>query len=150
MWLLLISPFVSAIFSFLILNNFMPKGNPHNPDEQKVWLLVTGFLFSLWMLIGFCICSGAFVLASASDREFKLRYLMNFMGISSFSYYIGNFLCDLILFTMPTLAFIALLFPMDIKAFTHNWETILAIMICFGMSLITLTYFIGFLFKSAN
>jgi len=67
MWLLLVSPFITAIFSFLILNGFMPKGGDKTQDE--VLLFITGFLFSLWMLIGFCICSGVFVLSTVSDRE---------------------------------------------------------------------------------
>jgi len=112
MWLLLVSPFVTAIFSFLILNGFMPKSD--SKSDEEVWLIVTGFLFSLWMLIGFCVCSGVFVLATSSDREFKLRYLMDFVGIKSLAYYLGNFLCDFILFIMPTIAFIILLFPMKI------------------------------------
>ena len=148
MWLLLVSPFVTAIFSFLILNGFMPKDN--TKQIQEVWLFVTGFLFSLWMLIGFCICSGVFVLSTVSDREFRLRYLMSFVGLKSFAYYIGNMLCDFILFLIPTIFFIILLFPMKIDAFTSNWATILAIMCSFGFSLISLSYFVGFAFSNSN
>lgn len=148
MWLLLASPFISAIFSFLIFNGFLPKDA--NEDTKKILLIVISFLFTLWMLIGFCICSGIFILSPCSDREFKLRYLMNFMGIKPLSYYLGNYAADLILFLIPTLAFVALLFPLKVEAFTNNWTTFLAILASFGSCLITLTYFVGFLFSSSN
>lgn len=117
MWLLLASPFITAIFSFLIVTGAIPDDGDH-----RTWIIISGFIFSLWMLIGFCTCSGIFILPTCSDREFKLRYLMNFIGIKSFSYYIGNFLADFILFFIPTILFIILLFPMKIDTFSQNWE----------------------------
>jgi hypothetical protein len=104
----------------------------------------------MWMLVGFSICSGVFVIIPTADREFRLRYLMNFVGMKTISYYLGSFLADFFLFMMPTFAFIILLFPMKIDSFIQNWYTILAIMTCFGVALICLTYFIGFAFKSAD
>lgn len=146
MWLLLASPFITAIFSFLIIKGVIPDDS----GDDNFWLIISGFVFSLWMLIGFCTCSGIFVLPTASDREFKLRYLMNFVGIKSLAYYIGNFITDFILFLIPTLAFIILLFPMKVESFSQNWGVILAIMTCFGASLISLTYAVGFMFSSSN
>jgi len=70
--------------------------------------------------------------------------------MKSLAYYLGNFLCDFVLFLIPTVFFIILLFPMKIEAFTHSWGTILAIMTCFGVSLISLTYFVGFVFSNSN
>ena len=39
---------------------------------------------------------------------------------------------------------------MKIEAFTHSWDTILAILVCFGCSLISMTYFVGFIFSNSN
>ena len=148
MWLLLASPFISAIFSFLIFNGFIPKDSDEN--TKTVYIIIISFLFTLWMLIGFCICSGIFILAPCQDREFKLRYLMHFMGIKSIGYYVGNYLADLCLFLLPCIAFVALLFPMKVEAFTHNWGVFLGILASFGFALISLTYMVGFLFSSSN
>lgn len=145
LWLLLTSPFVTAIFSFLIL-----KGTSNitadSEDERRLLTFVNGLMFTVWMLIGFCVCSGIFVLAPVSDREFKLRYLINFMGMRSYSYFIGNFLTDIILFMVPTIGFIFLLFPMKIEVFSDNWGTIFFLMSTFGVALITLSYVVSFLF----
>jgi hypothetical protein len=111
MWFLLSSPFITALFSFLIINGTLGI-EKEDPAVQEVLLYVNGILFSVWMLIGFCTCSGIFILAPISDREFKLRYLMNYIGIKSLAYYVGNFIADFILFLVPSIGFIILLFPM--------------------------------------
>lgn len=75
---------------------------------------------------------------------------MHFVGIKPTAYYIGNFLCDYVLYLIPTIFFIILLFPMKIESFTNNWHLILAIMSSFGLALIALTYFVGFVFSKSD
>ena len=98
------------------------------------------------MLIGFALCSGLFIVGLVYDREQKLRYLMNFAGLQSLPYFIGNFLADFILFLFPTIAFIILLFAMNIEAFSGYEPTIFLIILCFGVGLIGMTYFVSYLF----
>jgi hypothetical protein len=108
-WFMLASPFITAIFSFLILQALLPGDD----DENKtIWLIVSGFVFALWMLIGFCVCSGVFIIHISTEKELNLRYLTNFMGLGPMAYYCGNFMADLVLFMMPTLVFILITFPM--------------------------------------
>jgi hypothetical protein len=111
MWFLLASPFITAIFSFCIVGG-VANFDKDDEEMQKIMILVNGIMFSIWMLIGFCTCSGIFILSPISDREFKLRYLMNYIGMQPLAYYIGNFISDYTLFMIPTLGFIILLFPM--------------------------------------
>ena len=75
---------------------------------------------------------------------------MNFMGIRSITYYLGNYLADLVLFLIPCIAFVILLFPMKVAAFTENWALFLGILASFGFSLIALTYFVSFIFANSN
>ena len=111
---------------------------------------IQSVMFALWMIIGFSICSGVFIIVPTADREMRLRYLLNFVGMKTFSYYLGSFLADFILFMGPTLFFIIALFPMKIESFSQNWDKILAIMTSFGVALINLTYLMGFLFSKAE
>jgi hypothetical protein len=112
----------------------------------------TSSLFAFFVLLGFSLCSGMFILSPVSDKENKLRHLLNFIGMKSISYYVGNFLADVVLFIIPTIGFIILLFPLDVKYFIMNgsWALLLAMMISFGVSMITLTYLFSFLFTNAN
>ena len=150
MWVLLLSPFITIIMSFLLMKGLLPDSD--NPQEQKVYTLVASNLFALFVLLGFSLCSGMFILAPVSDKENKLRHLMNFVGMKPLAYYLGSFFADIILFTIPTVGFIILLFPLGIRYFIINWAwaTMLAIMVSFGISLISLTYLFSFMFSSAN
>jgi len=113
---------------------------------------LTSNLFAFFVLLGFSLCSGMFIISPVSDKENKLRHLLNFIGMKSISYYVGNFLADAVLFIIPTIGFIILLFPLDVKYFIMNgsWALLLAMMISFGVSMITLTYLFSFLFTNAN
>lgn len=102
------------------------------------------------MLIGFALCSGVFVLCPVNDREFKLRYLLNFIGMKSFPYYIGNLLFDMTLYMVPAIGFMLILAMMQIENFDYTKGPIFAVMICFGPALICLTYCFSFVFDSSN
>lgn len=149
MWLLLASPFVTIIMSFLLMSGLIPK---ETNKDNSIFTLIASNLFAFFVLLGFSLCSGLFILSPVTDKENKLRHLMNFVGMKPLAYYVGSFLADFILFSIPTAGFIALLFPLNIKYFIINgsWATLLIVMISFGFSLISLTYLFSFVFSSAN
>jgi hypothetical protein len=149
--LLLASPFITIILSFLLINGLFPKADD-DENLKKFLTFISTQMFSFFVLLGFSICSGLFILAPVSDKEQKLRQMMNFVGMKPLAYYTGSFLADFLLFTVPTIGFIILLFPLQIKYFIMNgsWAVLLAVMVSFGLSLINVTYLFSFMFKSAN
>lgn len=66
--------------------------------------------FPIMVAIALILSSGLFVITPVKDKEDKLRYLLNFTGISSTAYYMGIFLADLILFIVPTIMIVILSF----------------------------------------
>jgi hypothetical protein len=84
-------------------------------------------------LLAILISSGLFVLTPVKDREDKLRYLLNFAGITSHAYYVGLFLADFILFTIPCALVVALAYAFKIEAFLNNAGEILLSLIMFGL-----------------
>ncbi len=84
-----------------------------------------------------------------SDRENKLRYLYNFVGLKPAAYLFGNFLFDIIPYIISTGVFIAMLFIMKLDYLSNGWVDILGIMASFGVSIITLTYLVSFIFKKS-
>lgn len=151
MQILLASPFVTIIFTYFLVSGLIYQ-NSDNPDVQRTRSLILSFLFSFFVLTGFSLCTGLFILAPVADRQQNLRQMLNFVGMKPLAYYTGSFLADLILFTIPTVGFIALLFPMGINYLymDYSWAVFLALMVSFGLSLIALTYLIAFLFSNAN
>ncbi len=147
MQVLLISPFITIIFSFLLTYGFIPTSSD-NPELQYVLTLVMSNLFAFFVLLGFSLCSGLYILAPVLDKEKKLRHMLNFIGMDPLAYYAGSYLADVLLFILPTLGFILLLFPLGVRYLIINWAwlKLLAIMIGFGLCLISLTYLFSFLF----
>ncbi len=121
-------------------------------DQKKVLALLTSNLFVTFVLLGFSLCSGLFILSIVFDKENKLRHLLNFIGMKPLAYYVGSYIIDFIFFMVPTIGFIIILFPLNIKYFIINgsWAELLAAMTTFGLSMISLTYLISFMFKTAN
>ena len=62
MWFMLASPFITSVFSFMIVNGTLNINDP-NPDARQGLVIIYGFLFSLWMLIGFATCAGIFIIS---------------------------------------------------------------------------------------
>jgi len=63
-------------------------------------------VFPFLISIGFVTSSGVYLITSVKDRQDKLRYLLNFGGMRSTSYYIGLVLADFTLYMVPTIAFV--------------------------------------------
>jgi hypothetical protein len=94
--------------------------------------------------------SGLFVITTVKDREDKLRYLLNFAGISSLAYYWGIFMADLILFVIPTICIFILSAILQVDTFSNNWVSLVPVFFTFGISYIPLSYVTGFLFSNAD
>jgi hypothetical protein len=153
MWLLLASPFITILLSFLILSAFIPKRSDDiDPDLRKFLTLLVSSMFSFFVLLGFSLCSGLYIIQPVLDKELKLRNLMHFVGMKSLAYYFGSFVSDMILFSIPTIGFIGLLFPLGVTYFIMDgaWAVLLATMIAFGVALINLTYLFSFIFTNHN
>jgi hypothetical protein len=84
------------------------------------------------------------------DREDGLRYLLNFAGISSFSYYLGLFLADLIIFTVPTILIFILSYVLQVETFTENAVANIVCIMTFGITYIPLAYIASFIFTKAD
>lgn len=70
--------------------------------------------------------------------------------MKSFNYYLGNYLFDYTMFLLPSTAFIILLPIMQISVFEGQAGAIFSVILCFGLSLISLTYLVSFLFSNSN
>lgn len=147
MQLLLVSPFITIIFSFLLVSGF---SDPSQDPKQAA--LLSANLFTVFVLLGFSLCSGLFIIAPVADKESKMRQMLTFIGMKPLSYYIGSFLADYILFIIPSIGFIVLLFPLGIKLFIMNgtWALLFVVMITFGLSLISVTYLFSFMYNNPN
>ena len=57
------SPLITTILAFLIVKN-----NTKDIQDDEAMRLINGILFSLWILLGYCVCSGVFIISPVHDR----------------------------------------------------------------------------------
>ena len=100
--------------------------------------------------IGFVTSSGVYLITTVKDREDKLRYLLNFGGMRSLSYYVGIVLADFTLYIVPTIAFVIFILLVKIESFTNDIGLFIVTLLLFGLDLINLSNTIGFFFKDVN
>lgn len=63
MWILLASPFITIILSFLMLSGVIPgKDDDIDPDVKNVLTLFITIMFSFFVLLGFSLCSGLYII----------------------------------------------------------------------------------------
>ena len=151
MQILLVTPFITILHTFLLLKGLLPNPDD-NPDFQQAMTLITSNLFAFFVLLGFSLCSGLYILQTVKDKENKLRHLLSFIGMKPLAYYLGSFMADLLMFIIPTLLLISLLYPLGVKYYIINgaWAQLIALMTSFGMCLITMTYLISFMFQNTD
>lgn len=103
-------------------------------------------IFSFLVLGGISMTSSVFLYAVVKDREDKLRYLLNFAGIRSSSYWLGIFFAEWILYSLPITALTLVTHVLQIKTFVENAGIIYLTFLIFGLPFISLMYVISFVF----
>ena len=74
--------------------------------EQAELMMVEGIrymkeiIYLIWIVFSIAQCSGIAVENPVLERENHIRYHLNVLGVNQAAYWLGNFLFDLILFTI--------------------------------------------------
>lgn len=84
----------------------------------------------------------------ALDRWDKTRYLLNFAGQRSTSYYLGIFLADFLIFEITVISIILLAYVLNLTLVTDVGGYVFLVMSVFGFPFIVLSYSIGYIFKN--
>ena len=107
-------------------------------------------VFPTLLIISIAISSGLFIITPVTDRQDKLRYLLNFAGITPFSYYMGLFLADCILFITPCILIILLAIILQLETITKNAWHILLALTAFGIVYMPVNYLIAHMFSQTE
>jgi hypothetical protein len=97
--------------------------------------------------MGICVTSGVYLITSVTDRQEKLRYLLNFGGMRSIPYYLGLFLADYLIYFIPSALFVLTTIMLGIDAFKSNKADFFISLITFGVGYVNLSNLIGFTVK---
>ena len=123
--------------------------NPPDPSTENEHTVLVCILFITLILFSFSLCAGLHVLTMIGDRENKMRYLLNYIGLKPSAYVLGNILFDVATYFIAANVFLALLYLMGLEFMHSGWLEMLAVLTCHGYASITLTYLISLNFKTA-
>lgn len=107
-------------------------------------------MFSLFLLIGYCVIAGIFLYPIVQDREFKMRYVLNFIGMKPMAYWMGSFVVDYSLGLIPSVAFMVIVAVGNVTSLSSQWYIVAITVAAFVFPLVTLTYCMTFLFKKSE
>ena len=119
-------------------------------DKNGIYRVFLGFIFPFLLNFGYVSSSAVYLLMPVIDRENKTRQMLSLNGINSLAYWLGIYICDLILFLFPTCLFLIIVKVMNLAAFGSDIDGLLLILLGFGVSFITYTYMMSFLFKNVT
>jgi len=82
------------------------------------------------------------------ERELKLRYLLNFTGIDSVAYILGNFLADIVIFMLPSAIFTVIALILKIDGFYQVGLKLFLTLTAFSLGFMALNYCTSFIYSS--
>ena len=83
------------------------------------------------------------------ERETKMRYLLNYIGLKPSAYVLGNVIFDTAVYFLGANVFLLILYIMGMEFMHTGWFDILGVLTCHGFASITLSYLISFSFKTS-
>ena len=108
------------------------------------------YIFPQLLQFGLLISCGCFAVTPVTDREEKLRYLLNFSGMSPTAYFFGFLLSDAQLFLMPNALLVITSWILGYDFFINHWFAIMLALYLFGYGFIALSYLVGFIFQKSE
>ncbi len=148
MWILLFFSVVLMLISIAAFQSLYPHDNSTN--NRVIHEIIFSTVYSVWVVIALALCTGIFIETPVLERENKLRYAFKVTGLRDTPYWIGTFLADFLLYLMPGLCFVALIFLFNVTTLTAYIGSTIPIYLLFGGPLITFMYLCSYLFKSAQ
>jgi hypothetical protein len=103
---------------------------------------IVGFSLPFLINFGYLNSAGVFLLLPMYDRETKLRQILHLNGSRILSYWTGIFICDVLLFMLPTSLFLILIKAVNVSSLGDDIGGIFLILFGFGISIITMTYLV--------
>lgn len=97
---------------------------------------------------GYLMSVAVYLIMPVTDRETKMRGLLHLSGSSILAYWLGMFLCDLLLFLIPTFFFLLMAKTFDLGVFGDAIGSLSLILFGFGISLLQLTYLVQNIFSN--
>ncbi|XP_061858379.1 glucosylceramide transporter ABCA12 [Colius striatus] len=126
---------------------------PGGQSQEQVMLnSLLDIIVSMSVLVGYSITTASFVLYVVREHQTKAKQLQHISGIGMTSYWVTNFVYDLILFMVPIGLSIGVISSFQIPAFCNN-NNLLAVfllLLLFGYATFSWMYLLAGVFKETG
>ncbi|CAM4633927.1 unnamed protein product [Caretta caretta] len=139
----------SSKYGISIVSHPYPGGQS---KEQVMLSSLLDILVSMSVLIGYSITTASFVLYVVKEHQTKAKQLQHISGISVTSYWVTNFIYDLVLFMVPVALSIGVISAFQIPAFfnDNNLVAVFLLMMMFGYATFSWMYLLAGIFKETG
>ncbi|XP_074856969.1 glucosylceramide transporter ABCA12 [Carettochelys insculpta] len=120
--------------------------------EQVMLSSLLDILACMSVFIGYSITTASFVLYVVKEHQTKAKQLQHISGIGATSYWVTNFLYDLLLFMVPVALSIGVISAFQIPAFfnNNNLLAVFLLMMMFGYATFSWMYLLAGIFKETG
>ncbi|XP_010120287.1 PREDICTED: ATP-binding cassette sub-family A member 12 [Chlamydotis macqueenii] len=126
---------------------------PGGQSQEQVMLnSLLDIIVSMSILIGYSITTASFVLYVVKEHQTKAKQLQHISGLGMTSYWVTNFVYDLVLFMVPIGLSIGVISAFQIPAFCNN-NNLLAVfllLLLFGYATFSWMYLLAGVFKETG
>ncbi|XP_032661205.1 glucosylceramide transporter ABCA12 [Chelonoidis abingdonii] len=139
----------SSKYGISVVSHPYPGGQS---KEQVMLSSLLDILVSMFVLIGYSITTASFVLYVVKEHQTKAKQLQHISGIGVTSYWVTNFIYDLVLFMVPVALSIGVISAFQIPAFfnDNNLVAVFLLMMMFGYATFSWMYLLAGIFKETG
>jgi hypothetical protein len=101
-------------------------------------------IYLIWIVFSLAQCSGIAVENPVLERQTKIRYYLNVLGLGQAAYWFGNFVFDLICYYIQAFIMIVLVYPLKLRAYQAEIWSMIYLMALFGPAHTLFSYLISF------
>ncbi|XP_058041914.1 glucosylceramide transporter ABCA12 isoform X1 [Ahaetulla prasina] len=149
-----------------ILHAYLPHGNtsgygisviahPYPGGESQEQAMLSSLLdiiVSMSVLIGYSITTASFVLYVVKEHQTKAKQLQHISGLGVTSYWVTNFIYDMVYFLVPVILSVGVISAFQIPAFfnDNNLLAVFLLLLLFGYSTFSWMYLLAGIFKETG
>ncbi|XP_026563516.1 ATP-binding cassette sub-family A member 12 isoform X2 [Pseudonaja textilis] len=149
-----------------ILHAYLPHGNtsgygisvvahPYPGGESQEQAMLSSLLdiiVSMSVLIGYSITTASFVLYVVKEHQTKAKQLQHISGLGVTSYWVTNFIYDMVYFLVPVILSVGVISAFQIPAFfnDNNLLAVFLLLFLFGYSTFSWMYLLAGIFKETG
>ncbi|XP_064015154.1 glucosylceramide transporter ABCA12 [Pogoniulus pusillus] len=126
---------------------------PGGQSQEQVMLnSLLDIIVSMSVLVGYSITTASFVLYVVKEHQTKAKQLQHISGIGMTSYWVTNFIYDLVLFMVPIGLSVGVISSFQIPAFCNdsNLLAVFLLLLLFGYATFSWMYLLAGVFKETG